>query len=259
MADEHYIYLSPEEDLTSVRERFQKIPNRRIVLVVPAGTQLRSHVSWRLLYSSARDLGKDVSIISSDRQVRSVVKAAGFKAADLQGSPASTKSRGGSSPSRGVSGGKPSPRPSTPPVKGSGAGQSSPPVSGTRDQQRTPPVAGKSPTQYSPPVMGSRPVKDPHVPRSADTRIPQSDQNARQYDNRSWPQQDDIATGGILPPLSSSYDHDDYSLDPASSIRPLSSTFEDEEPDLFLEDFRHAQSLREAAETKDANAAIPSS
>src|SRR6266581_468755 len=125
MADEHYIYLSPEEDLTSVRERLQKIPNRRIVLVVPAETQLRSHTSWRVLHSSAHDLGKDVSIISSDRRIRSVVKAAGFKAADQHGSHASTKSRPGSSPSRGGSGGKTSPRPSSPPVKGSGAGQSS--------------------------------------------------------------------------------------------------------------------------------------
>ena len=31
MADEQYIYLSPEEDLTSVRERLKKIPNRHIV------------------------------------------------------------------------------------------------------------------------------------------------------------------------------------------------------------------------------------
>jgi len=106
--------------------------------------------------------------------------------------------------------------------------------------------------------MGSRPVPDTNVPRSAGTRIPQSDQNAQQYDNRSWPRQDDIATGGILPPLSSSYDQDDYSLDPASSIRPLDSTFEDEQPDLLAEDYRHTQGFWEAAQTKDASAAIPS-
>ena len=49
MADEQIIYLSPEEELTSVRERLERVPTRRIILVIPAQTQLRSHVSWRLL------------------------------------------------------------------------------------------------------------------------------------------------------------------------------------------------------------------
>src|SRR6266700_2258311 len=75
MADEQIIYLSPEEELTNVRERLERIPTRRIILVVPTQTQLRSHVSWRLLYARARELNKEVLVISSDRQIRSVVKA----------------------------------------------------------------------------------------------------------------------------------------------------------------------------------------
>jgi len=81
MADEQIIYLSPEEELTSVRERLESIPTRRIILVIPAQTQLRSHVSWRLLHARVRELDKEILIISSDRQIRSVVKAAGFKVA----------------------------------------------------------------------------------------------------------------------------------------------------------------------------------
>src|SRR5947208_13197820 len=93
MADEQIIYLSPEEELTNVRERLERISTRRIILVVPTQTQLRSHVSWRLLHARARELNKDILIVSSDRQIRSVVKAAGFKVADSLESPPTGKTR----------------------------------------------------------------------------------------------------------------------------------------------------------------------
>ena len=86
MADEQIIYLSPEEELKSVRERLEKTLARRIILVVPMQTQMRSHVSWRLLHSHVRQLSKDVLVISADRQIRSMVKAAGFRVADLESS-----------------------------------------------------------------------------------------------------------------------------------------------------------------------------
>jgi len=76
MADEQIIYLSPDEELTNVRERLERVQARRIILVIPTQTQLRSHVGWRLLHSRARELGKEVLVISADRQIRSVVKAA---------------------------------------------------------------------------------------------------------------------------------------------------------------------------------------
>src|ERR1700726_2983204 len=110
MAEEQIIYLSPEEELTNVRERLERIPGRRIILVSPAQTQLRSHVSWRLLHSRARELGKDILIISSDRQIRSVVKAAGFRVADsLASAPSSSKSRPDSRSGRSNTGGKSTP------------------------------------------------------------------------------------------------------------------------------------------------------
>src|SRR5215831_276114 len=106
MADEQIIYLSPEEELTNVRERLEKTPARHIILVIPPQTQLRSHVGWRLLRSRMRELNKDVLVISSDRQIRAVVKAAGFKVADSQESPVSGGMRPGSRPSRSGSGGR---------------------------------------------------------------------------------------------------------------------------------------------------------
>ena len=93
MAKEQIIYLGPEEELTNVRERLENTNAGRIILVIPPQTQLRSHVVWRLLRSRVRELGLDVLIISSDRQIRAVAKAAGFRIADSLESPPSDRPR----------------------------------------------------------------------------------------------------------------------------------------------------------------------
>jgi len=62
--------IRPDEELTSVREQLEKTKARRVVLVIPPQTQLRSQVAWRLLRSRARALGQDVNVISADRQIR---------------------------------------------------------------------------------------------------------------------------------------------------------------------------------------------
>src|SRR5438045_4007506 len=111
MADEQIIYISPEEELTNVRERLERTAARRIILVIPPQTQLRSHVGWRLLHSRTREMGKDVVIISSDRQIRAVAKVAGFRVADSLASPSTNKSRPPSRPGRNVGGGKMPSRP----------------------------------------------------------------------------------------------------------------------------------------------------
>ena len=82
MADEQTIYLSPEEELTNVRERLGKTQARKIVLVIPPQTQLRSHVGWRLIYADMREMNKELLVISPDRQVRAVAKSVGFKVAE---------------------------------------------------------------------------------------------------------------------------------------------------------------------------------
>ena len=106
MTDEKIIYLGPEEDLTSVSERLEKTNAGRITLVIPPQTQLRSLVGWRVLHARMRELGKDVLVISPERQIRAVAKAAGFRAADSLESPPSAKTRPSSHPSRSGTGGK---------------------------------------------------------------------------------------------------------------------------------------------------------
>ena len=93
MADEQIIYLSPEEELTNVRERLEQVQARKIILVIPPQTHLRSHVGWRVLHARMRELGKEVLVISSDRQIRAVAKAVGFRVADSLESPSPNKSR----------------------------------------------------------------------------------------------------------------------------------------------------------------------
>ncbi len=111
------IYLSPEEELTNVWERLERIPTQRISLVVPAQTQMRSHVTWRLLHARARELNKEILVISSNRQIRSAVKAVGFKVADSLETPPSSRPRPGSRPGRTSLGGKTSARLRTPPAR----------------------------------------------------------------------------------------------------------------------------------------------
>src|SRR5579875_200850 len=98
-----FLNLSPEESLTNVHERLRLIPERRIVLIVPQQTQLRSLISWRLLRGYARELNKDVLVISADRQIRSVAKEAGFRVAESLAVPPSSRKRG-SNPGRGATG-----------------------------------------------------------------------------------------------------------------------------------------------------------
>src|SRR5579863_6319486 len=118
MAEEQIIYLSPEEDLTTVRERLERAQAKRIILIIPPQTQLRSNVSWRLLHARADALGKDVLVISSDRQIRTVVKAAGFRVAESQESQPSAGTRPGSRPIRSGMGGRTGPRLRALPGKG---------------------------------------------------------------------------------------------------------------------------------------------
>ncbi|TME00205.1 MAG: hypothetical protein E6I80_26395 [Chloroflexi bacterium] len=94
MADEQIIIVQPEEDLTHLRERLEQVQNRYIILVVQPPTQLRSHLSWRLLHSRVRELGKDVLVVTSDRQIRSIAKVSGFKVDNTMTSPPLGRTRG---------------------------------------------------------------------------------------------------------------------------------------------------------------------
>ncbi len=106
MTDDIQIYISPEDDVTSVRERLEKAPNRQVTLVIPAQTQLRSLVAWRVLHADARRMGKDVLVISTDPQIRSLAQAGKFRVAHSQASSQTGKSRPPTRPTRGGSAGK---------------------------------------------------------------------------------------------------------------------------------------------------------
>ncbi|GAC1428429.1 MAG: hypothetical protein NVS4B1_07520 [Ktedonobacteraceae bacterium] len=106
MTDDIPIYISPEDDVTSVRERLEKAPNRQVTMVIPAQTQLRSLVAWRVLHADARRMGKDVLVISTDPQIRSLAQAGKFRVAHSQASSMTGKSRPPTRPGRVTGAGK---------------------------------------------------------------------------------------------------------------------------------------------------------
>jgi hypothetical protein len=159
MADEKKTaYLDRDADLATVRELFQRSPSRRIELVVPSDTQLRTHMSWKLIHGYARDAGKEVTVVSSDRAIRAVVKAAGFRVADSLEAARPGKgrygSRGGRADTR--AGGRAASSLRTPPTRepesSSGAGRS------TASRRPNPPASNLPIDDLGPgDMMSSRP------------------------------------------------------------------------------------------------------
>ena len=100
MTEDKPIYISAEDDITTVRERLSTTPSRYVTLIIPEQSQLRSLTAWRILHKSARELGKEVSVISTDPLVRSVAKEANFSVAPSPTSTLSSKTSGKSGKSR---------------------------------------------------------------------------------------------------------------------------------------------------------------
>jgi hypothetical protein len=231
MADEQIIYLSPEEELTNVRERLEKTQARHIILVIPPQTQLRSHVGWRLLRSRTRELNKDVLVISSDRQIRAVVKAAGFRVADSQESPASGGTRPGSRPSRSGSGGRTPARGRN--VPGTGTGRGTPDRGSSTDIRRREQPARTTPDKQS------------STPEEPVSRV------------------DDPSKSGTTNPISSAFGSQgkafgpgyDYRIETSPSRFTAKPEQEDDEPDQLVEDYNVAQSILRAAEQGKMGAA----
>jgi len=215
MADEQKIvYLSHDDDLTTVRERFQQTPSRRIVLIVPPQTQLRSHMSWKLIHGYARESGKDVFVVSNDRAIRAVVKAAGFQVADsLEATPPSRGrygSRGGRTDTR--AGGSAASRLRTPPTRGpepsTGAGRSTAPSSGQPASFSAPPsryadehfqIEDPGPGE----VLSSRPpvVSGPAQPYGPEYNFPINSASALQPGSPPFEDEDnEVLPTGSFPP-----------------------------------------------------------
>jgi baseplate J-like protein len=228
MANEQIIYLGPEEELTSVRERLERTQAGRIVLVIPPQTKLRSHVGWRLLRSRMRELDKDVLVISSDRQIRAVAKAAGFRVADsLESSPSNT------------------PRPSNRPVRTGMGGKTS---QGSRSQ-----VGSGSTTNRS-----IRPGQQSNKRGLPWQQAPLASSETGSAQSRAAG-----TNAGTGPAASSTFEMQDLKFDStydlpietAPPIHPVTSGREDDELDPLMEDYYVARSIREAAQGADAGAA----
>ncbi len=235
MTDEKIIYLGPEEELTSVRERLEKTNAGHITLVIPPQTQLRSLVGWRVLHARMRELGKDVLVISPERQIRAVAKAAGFRAADSLESPPSARTRPSSHPSRSGTGGK------------------------------TPQRSRNLPGRGSPENRAQRQHQQPNQPRVATNDRQQMQQTQRETSS-GVSRADEMLSGSDTGAASPTYGRQDTQfrspkdlhIDTSPSIRPRVPGQEDDELETLTADYNVSQSIREAAQGTDAGTVSPS-
>ncbi len=227
MSDEKTtIYISPEEDLTSVRERLEKLSAHYITLVIPTETQLRSNVAWKLLRVRVRELGKEVQIVSDSAQVRSVARDVNFKvASSLEASPTG-KSRAPSRPGR-MPGNRSRP---------------------TGSMQR--PTTKKSANPRGP-ERTYQPDPANQWLSSTDHAILEDDDIARRTSQSSFNNE-----FPLTPERGQHFDL--HHIDTSPRIRPLPPQYLEEvpdEPDMWSEDTDMAQSIREAA--SQAGTSIP--
>jgi hypothetical protein len=224
MSDELTIYINPEDDLTTVRERLEVISAPRLTLVIPPQTQLRSHVAWKLLYARAQELGKEVVIVTSDPQIRSIAHAVKFKVAhSLETLPGTGKSGLGQLPGRASNAGSARTRTSPPASSRSSSAKASSELRNTRNRR------GASNTRAS----------RAHTPEAG-----------WHGDLEHRPQAEDTVKAGIdslafddsPKQYSPSYD---FRIGTLPSIHPLSDQIE--EPDLLVEDYKQTQDIRLAA------------
>jgi hypothetical protein len=217
MAKEQIIYLLPEEELTNVRERLENTHAKRIMLVIPPQTQLRSHVVWRLLHSRIRELGLDVLVISSDRQIRAVAQAAGFRVTDSSESPPSDRPRPMNRPVRSDMSGK------------SSQGKKKQSSSGNKDtrplqpdQQQMPPTSSKN---------GSALSSSVDMNREFDTAA----SSTFEIEDVPYDVHYELPIETVPPPRSGAGDQEDAEVDP------------------LVVDYYVARSIREAAQSSESD------
>lgn len=67
------IYLEPDEEITSVIDKLRGSNHDAVALVVPRGASLaQSIVNLKLLKKSAKELGKDIALVATDRIARNL-------------------------------------------------------------------------------------------------------------------------------------------------------------------------------------------
>lgn len=234
MSDGQTIYIGPEDDLTSVRERLQRVDSRHVTMVIPAQTQLRSHVAWKLLHARAREMGKDVVIVSSDPQVRSVAQAVKFKVAQsLEAQPSDPRQN--SRPGRSSPGGR-----------GRGTSRKSPEgrsLGPRRSRQLERPSERWKSSPPSPMQLSPSPYIKP-VSETSESSKEELPSKHSQFDvgfeEQKRPVEDSPAREYEAP-----YAYEGQSRPSIHSLPP--QALDDDEADLLLEDYNQAQRIRRSA------------
>jgi hypothetical protein len=75
------IYISPEDDLTTIFARIELATAKEIVLVIPHSTFLKTTSAWHSLYLYARRHKKHIQVISDSAYIRSIAHSVRFKSA----------------------------------------------------------------------------------------------------------------------------------------------------------------------------------
>ncbi len=244
MPEEQIIYLDPNDELTRVREKIEEAPARRIIMVVPQQTQLRSNVGWRLLHARAHELRKEVQVISPDRQVRAVAKAAGFRVSQPQEGSSTGKTRvPPTQPQRGVTG-KGLLRQRSPVNRGSN-------TTGKIVRQRQP-LVPPALHEESPPTIsqsGTRPPQSTWRQRENPPTLPEEleaeEPTSRQGKKESYPPVEIFEDDALDQPFEFRMDQGQGELNTA---RPLTArSDEEEQQDPYIPDYDTAWRIREAA------------
>lgn len=236
MADEQTIYLSPEEELTSVRERLERTQARRIILVIPQQTSLRSHVGWRLIHARMRELGKELLVISPDRQVRAVARAAGFRVAETQEPPSNRPRPGGGT------------RPGNLNMRGSARSR----VGGSRGGPQSQAPQQSTGRRKLTPGASNRPMMPPPTPMQPDYEEEATLERPRKRKTESERSQPLAPTPLFEQPEEKFGPSYDFHIDTTPSVRP-SVPHHDEDDDedslnrKYYEDYQRAQRIRESA------------
>src|SRR5579884_977014 len=227
-----YLNISPEENLTDIRERLAQIPNRLIVLIVPRQTRLRNLHSWNLLHHYADDLGKEVWVISDDSPIIEVARRAQFRV----GSPGG--GRRGSNAGRAAKSAAAQREANSRGTKGISRFH---PFSAARQAQVAPRNAERGPR-----LAPSSPFPPPAPARQEAGEIPISGED----------DEPEFADRGPLsaPPVGGQGNRRDFDFRLASQspLRPVEATPEpgDEEMDSFPYNYEQSQKIRQAAQQK---------
>ena len=234
MADEQPIYVSPQEELTSVLERLARTQARHITLVIPSQTQLHSHTGWRLIHARMREMGKELLVISPDRQVQALASAAGFKVAARLDGTSSTQMRSGSGSRSGISNPRNGSRSRVGGSRGGAESQSG-------QQRRPTPISHKRSTQ-------------PPSPSQADFEDESTLERPGQRPARPRPSRPIAPAQPFEPPESKFGAAYDFPVETTPSLRPTPLPFEEDEDDdddalqrKYADDYQEAQNIRASA------------